>query len=89
MESRRSEVCRDYDPDKYDGFGRDNCHRELSARYPIDAIVEGGARLPDNLGGTSSNMPAFGEILTDEEISAVLAYIKRSWPEDTVGAFKG
>jgi hypothetical protein len=59
MESRRSEDCRDYDPDKYDGFGRDNCHRELSARYPIDAIVEGGARLPDNLGGTS-NMPCAG-----------------------------
>jgi mono/diheme cytochrome c family protein len=27
-------------------------------------------------------MPAFGEILTDEEIIAVLAYIKSSWPDD-------
>jgi mono/diheme cytochrome c family protein len=52
-----------------------------SDRILIEAIVEGGARLPDNIGGTS-NMPAFGEILTDEEIIAVLAYIKSSWPDD-------
>jgi mono/diheme cytochrome c family protein len=49
-------------------------------RILIEAIVEGGARLPDNIGG-SSKMPAYGEILTDEEITAVLAYIKSSWPE--------
>jgi mono/diheme cytochrome c family protein len=52
-----------------------------SDRILVEAIIEGGARLPDNIGGTS-NMPAFGEILTDEEITAVLAYIKSSWPED-------
>lgn len=52
-----------------------------SDRILIEAIVEGGARLPDNIGGTS-NMPAFGEILTAEEISAVLAFIKSSWPDD-------
>lgn len=28
-----------------------------------------------------SGMPGFGEMLTDEEIWAVLAYIKDSWPE--------
>jgi mono/diheme cytochrome c family protein len=47
----------------------------------VEAVVEGGARLPANIGGTS-DMPAFGELLTDEEITAVLAYIKSSWPED-------
>jgi mono/diheme cytochrome c family protein len=34
-----------------------------------------------NIGGTS-NMPAFGEILSDEEITAVLAYIKSNWTEE-------
>lgn len=47
----------------------------------IESIVEGGARLPDNIGGTS-NMPAFGELLTESEIKAVLDYIKSSWPDD-------
>ncbi len=31
--------------------------------------------------GYESDMPAFGEILTDEEIAAVLAFIKSTWPE--------
>ena len=31
--------------------------------------------------GYESDMPAFGEALTDEEITAVLAYIKSTWPE--------
>ncbi len=48
----------------------------------MDAIQKGGARLNDlNIGGTS-NMPAFEEILTPEEITAVLTYIKSTWPED-------
>lgn len=29
-----------------------------------------------------SDMPAFGEVLSDEEIWAVLAYIKSSWPRE-------
>jgi mono/diheme cytochrome c family protein len=29
-----------------------------------------------------SDMPAFKDVLTDEEIWAVLAYIKSTWPED-------
>lgn len=31
--------------------------------------------------GFKSNMPAFAGVLSDDEIRAVLAYIKRSWPE--------
>ena len=50
----------------------------------IESILFGGARLPDNIGG-SSNMPAFGDILTEEEIAAVLTYIKSTWPEDIRG----
>ena len=32
-------------------------------------------------GGYESDMPGFGEIMTDAEIRAVLAFIKSSWPE--------
>lgn len=31
--------------------------------------------------GYESDMPAFGSFLSDEEIRAVLAYIKSTWPE--------
>ena len=47
----------------------------------IEAVKLGGARLPDNIGGTSA-MPAFADVLTGEEIAAVLAYIKSTWPGD-------
>ncbi len=54
--------------------------------HPDDQLIEatrlGGARFEGlNIGGRS-NMPAFGEILTDAEITAVLTYIKSSWPDD-------
>lgn len=49
----------------------------------IESVVLGGTRFEGmNIGGTS-NMPAFGEILTAEEITAVLTYIKSTWPEET------
>jgi mono/diheme cytochrome c family protein len=32
--------------------------------------------------GYQSDMPAFGSVLTDEQIVAVLAYIKSTWPSD-------
>lgn len=32
--------------------------------------------------GFISRMPAFGHVLSDEEIAAVLAYIKSQWPEE-------
>ncbi|HMT20750.1 MAG TPA: cytochrome c [Promineifilum sp.] len=47
----------------------------------IDAVRRGGARLSADVGGTSA-MPAYGDILTDNEIAAVLDYIKSTWPED-------
>jgi len=46
-----------------------------------ESIVKGGTRLPANIGGIS-NMPAFGEVLSEAEIIAVLGYIKSTWPED-------
>ena len=51
----------------------------------LEAIRLGGARFKDlNIGGTS-NMPAYGEILRDEEITAVLAYIKSNWTQENQG----
>lgn len=47
----------------------------------IQAIRLGGSRLPEEVGGTSP-MPAFDQILTDNEIRAVLAYIKSYWPDE-------
>ncbi|KAA3661881.1 MAG: cytochrome c [Chloroflexi bacterium] len=48
----------------------------------VNSIVLGGARLNKmNIGGTSA-MPAFGELLTDGEITAVLTFIKSTWPND-------
>ena len=32
-------------------------------------------------GGYESAMPGFGDVLSDDEIRAVLAYIKSTWPE--------
>ena len=52
-----------------------------SDRILLESIELGGARLPDNIGGTS-NMPTFADTLTEEEITAVLTYIKSTWPED-------
>lgn len=47
----------------------------------VESVKLGGARLPENIGGTS-NMPAFGETLTVGEITPVLTYIKSTWSED-------
>jgi mono/diheme cytochrome c family protein len=33
--------------------------------------------------GHQSDMPAFGKSLSDDDIRAVLAYIKSTWPEET------
>jgi mono/diheme cytochrome c family protein len=46
-----------------------------------EAVKLGGARLPANIGG-ASNMPAFADVLTEGEITAVLTYIKSTWPEE-------
>ena len=36
---------------------------------------------PPSLAATKSDMPAFGDVLAEEEILAVLAFIKSTWPE--------
>lgn len=46
----------------------------------IESISLGGARLAANVG--TSAMPAYKDSLMNEEITAVLAYIKSTWPID-------
>lgn len=48
--------------------------------YLVESIKLGGARLPADQG--VSAMPGYENVLSDEEISAVLAYIKSTWPSD-------
>lgn len=55
--------------------------------YLIESVKLGGARLPANVG--VSAMPAYADVLSDEEIAAILAFIKGSWPEEIRAAQAG
>lgn len=48
--------------------------------YLVESIKLGGPRLTSSQG--VSAMPAYDKILSDEQIIAVLAYIKSAWPTD-------
>lgn len=50
----------------------------------FDIIKRGGQA--SSLPGYQNNMPAFATLLNDDEIWAVLAYIKRTWPVDIQAA---
>ena len=50
----------------------------------VESIKQGGARLAPNIG--VSAMPAYDGVLADEQIVAVLAYIKSKWPAEIVEA---
>jgi mono/diheme cytochrome c family protein len=50
-------------------------------RLLLETIRLGGARLADDIGGTSE-MPAFESVLDEQQMVAILAYIKSTWPED-------
>lgn len=48
----------------------------------FDYVSRGGQAVLDDMGVSfRSGMPAFGEVLSDGEIDAVLDFIKASWPE--------
>jgi mono/diheme cytochrome c family protein len=56
--------------------------------FLMDYTRRGGQAVLDDLGVRyDSAMPAFGDILTDDEIEAILDYIKASWP-DEIRAFQ-
>ena len=47
-----------------------------------DYIRRGGRAVLDDIGvPMTSGMPAFGEILTDGDIAAILGFIKSTWPD--------
>ena len=43
-------------------------------------ITKGGLKPPLAPEGYKSDMPAFGDVLTDEEIWTILSFIKSTWP---------
>jgi len=48
----------------------------------FDYVRRGGQAVLDDLGVRyDSGMPAFGELLSDAEIEAILAYIRSTWPQ--------
>lgn len=50
------------------------------------AITRDGLVPPHAPPGYRSNMPAFRGVLTDDEIRAVLAYIRSHWPPEVLAA---
>lgn len=48
----------------------------------IDYITRGGQAVLDDMGvAFTSGMPGFGAVLEEDEIEAILDYIKSTWPE--------
>ncbi|MFU0502962.1 c-type cytochrome [Pseudaminobacter sp. NGMCC 1.201702] len=45
-------------------------------------ITKLGVAEAANLNGYQTRMPAFGELMSDEDILAVLSYIKSRWPQE-------
>ena len=50
--------------------------------YLIHVVKDGFTLGVDKPAGYLNNMPAFGKTLSDEEIVAVLSFIKSKWPPD-------
>jgi mono/diheme cytochrome c family protein len=48
---------------------------------PAASIAHEGTFPPDQPWANESDMPAFAGVLSDEEIRAVLAFIRSTWPE--------
>ena len=56
-------------------------HHSDQDLFDITKLGVGGV-----VAGYESDMPAFVDILNDEEIAAVLAFIKSTWPERQRGS---
>ena len=52
--------------------------------YLVESIQLGGARLAPNIG--VSAMPAYEGVLSNQQIAAVITYIKSTWPTDILEA---
>ena len=64
----------------------DSGHTWHHADAVLFAITKNGLVAPHAPAGYESDMPAFAGQLSDEEIWAVLAYIKSHWTQDVLGA---
>ena len=62
----------------------DSGHTWHHADYVLVAIVKNGLVPPYATPGYESDMPAFGNKLTDEEIWAVLAFLKSHWSREVL-----
>jgi len=66
----------------------DSGHTWHHADHVLVAIVKNGLVPPYATPGYESDMPAFGSKLSDEEIWAVLAFIKSRWSNDVLSMRK-
>ena len=66
----------------------DSGHTWHHADYVLVAIVKNGLVPPYATPGYESDMPAFAGKLTDDEIWAVLAYIKSQWSSEVLAMRK-
>ena len=53
-------------------FTHSDAHLFAMTKSGIDAVVP----------GYESDMPAFGDVLSDAEIVAILSFVKANWPEE-------
>lgn len=60
-------------------------HPDWQLRSMIKDGFVPGVTAPE---GYQSDMPAFGSVLTDEQIDLIIGYIKSSWPEQALDAQK-
>lgn len=65
-------------PPPHDASGHTWHHRDDL----LVAITREGMKPPWAPDGYQSDMPAFGGVLGDDEIGAVLAYIQSTWPDE-------
>jgi len=55
-----------------------------SDKVLFEYVKLGGEELFKDFPDIVSNMPAFGDVLSDEEIWAIYAYIKSSWSQESI-----
>ena len=56
-------------------------HHDNALLFEYTKLGGAEALAARGVSGFQSGMPAFGEVLTDDEIWSVLAYIRSTWPE--------
>lgn len=76
-----SEADGSYRPPPHDDTGHTWHH---SDKQLFEYVKLGGAELFKDYPDIVSNMPGFGDVLSDDEIWAVYAFIKASWSEENL-----